>query len=76
MNTISVTVDKANNALLLAEWLKNIRFVKEVNVHMDERSSSNIEAVQKMLDSMKSKHFFTDIVDPVAYQRKIRDEWS
>ena len=35
MNTISVRIDQANNALMLAEWLKNIRFVKEVDVRID-----------------------------------------
>jgi len=32
MSTISVTVDQPNHATMLAEWLKNIRFVKKVDV--------------------------------------------
>jgi len=32
MSTISVRVDQPNHALMLAEWLRNIRFVKEVDV--------------------------------------------
>ena len=75
MNTISVTVRQANHALMLAEWLKNIRFVQKVIIDIDKPASGNAEAVQKTIDSIKSQHLFSDIIDPVAYQRQIRDEW-
>ena len=76
MNTISVTVDKGNNALMLVEWLKNIRFVQEVKIDIDKTASGNLEGIQKALDAIKSKQLFSDIDDPVAYQRSIRDEWN
>lgn len=77
MSTISVTVDQTDNALMLVEWLKNIRFVKKVDVKIDVSSKKgNAEKIQKMLDSMKSKHLFADISDPVAYQKQMRDEWE
>ena len=77
MNTISVTVEQTNHTYMLAEWLKNIRFVKEVNIEVKKPASSgNMEAVQKVLDSIQSKHLFSDIIDPVAYQRQLRDEWN
>jgi len=77
MSTISVTVDQTDNALMLVEWLKNIRFVKKVDVRIDVSSKrGNAEKIQKMLDSMKSKHLFADIADPVAYQKQMRDEWE
>jgi hypothetical protein len=75
MNTISVTVDQANHALMLAEWLKNIRFVQKVNIKIDEPLYGNAKDVQKVLDSIKSKQMLAHISDPVAYQKKIRDEW-
>jgi len=76
MSTVSVTVEKANHALMLAEWLKNIRFVKNVTVDIDKSASGNFEAVQKALDAIQSKHLFSGIADPVAYQRQLRDEWK
>jgi len=75
MNTISVIVDKGNNALMLVEWLKNIRFVKEVKVEPYNLSQGNAKAVKRALDSIKSKNMLVNITDPIAYQRKIRDEW-
>jgi len=75
MNTISVTVEQTNQALLLAEWLKNIRFVQKVTIDIDKPVKGNAEAVQKVLNSLKSKRLFNDITDPVAYQRQIRNEW-
>jgi hypothetical protein len=60
---------------MLAEWLKNIRFVQEVTIDTDKPVKGNAETVQKILDSFKSKHLFSSITDPVAYQRQIRNEW-
>ena len=74
MSTISVTVDHEDQALMLAEWLENIRFVKTVDVKIEKKG--NAGEIQEMLDSMKSKHLFADITDPVAYQRQLRDEWE
>ena len=75
LNTILVTVDQARHAFMLAEWLKNIGFVKEVDIKIDNPSKGNAEKIQKVLDSIKSEHLFADITDPVAYQRQLRDEW-
>ena len=75
MSRISVTVEQTNHVFMLAEWLKNIRFVQEVTIEIDKPLSGNAEDVQKVLDSIKSKNLFSDIIDPVAYQRQIRNEW-
>ena len=76
MSTISVTVDQTDNALMLVEWLKNIRFVKKVDVSAMPSSKGNAEKIQQMLDSMQSKYLFADVSDPVAYQKQLRDEWE
>lgn len=75
MSTISVTVKQASHAFMLVEWLKNIRFVQKVTIDIDKPASGNVEAVQKMIDSIQSQHLFVDINDPVAYQKQLRDEW-
>jgi len=74
MNTLSITVDHANQALMLADWLKSIRFVREVNVHQETQPLGNVLAVQRALDAIKTKHVLANITDPVAYQKTIRDE--
>jgi len=77
MSTISVTVEQPNHALMLVEWLKNIRFVKEVHVETENSSpQGNAAAIKKALEGIKSKNLFSDIDDPVAYQRQLRDEWN
>ena len=76
MSTISVTVEQAKHAFMLIEWLKNIRFVQDVTFDINKTTSGNVEAVQKALDAIQSSHLFSDIIDPVDYQRRIRDEWS
>ena len=75
MSTILVTVEQSNHAFMLVEWLKNIRFVQNVTID-DKTMNGNAEAVQKALDSIASKHLFSDIIDPVVYQKRIRDEWN
>jgi len=77
MSRISVTVDQANHALMLAEWLKNIRFVQNVTIETGKQSKrGNAKEVKRVLDSIKSKQMFANITDPVAYQRELRDEWE
>ena len=76
MSTISVTVKQTEHAFMLAEWLKNIRFVQDVTIDVDKTVGGNVEAVQNALDIIRSKHLFSDMIDPVDYQRRIRDEWS
>ena len=73
MNRISVTVEQPNQAFMPVEWLKNIRFVKEVHIDMDKSAKGNAEAVQKELDFIQSKHLFSDVTDPVAHQKQIRN---
>ena len=75
MSRISVTVEQTNQAVMLVEWLKNIRFVKKVTIDTDKTSKGNAEAVQTLLDSIQSKHLFSNINDPVDYQKQIRNEW-
>jgi len=76
MSTLSITVEHANQALMLAEWLKNVRFVREVNIHHNGYFSSNVNAVQHAIDSIKIDNILNNIADPVAYQKMIRDEWN
>jgi len=76
MSTISVTVDQTDNALMLVEWLKNIRFVKKVDFAAVFSKKGNAEKIQQKLDSMQSKRLFADVSDPVAYQKQLRDEWE
>jgi hypothetical protein len=76
MSTISVTVMQPNQAFMLAEWLKNIRFVQDVSIDIDEPASGNAKKIKSVLDSIKSKQLFANIMDPVAYQRELRDEWE
>jgi len=76
MSTLSITVEDSNQALLLADWLKNIRFVREVDVRHDGKSTGNVSAVQSVLDAITTDDFLSHISDPVAYQKSIRDEWN
>ena len=75
MSTISITVEQPNHAFMLAEWLKNIRFVQDVTLDINKTATGNAEAIQKALDTIPN-HLFSDIIDPVVYQRSLRDEWK
>ena len=74
MTTISITIEENNQVQMLVEWLKNIRFVK--NISISEEPKGNAGKIQKMLGSMKSKHLFATIDDPVEYQKQLRNEWA
>jgi hypothetical protein len=77
MSTISVTVEREDNALMLVEWLKNIRFVKTVNIEAaTPAKKGNAGEIMKMAKEMRGKNFLAHIADPVEYQRQLRDEWE
>ena len=76
MSTVSIVVEHANQAFMLADWLKNIRFVREVNIYHDEQSCGNVNEVQRVLDTMNKEPIFVEITDPVAYQKTLRNEWN
>ena len=72
MSTVSVIVEQSNHAVMLAEWLKNIRFVQNVTISVDKTASGNASAIQQALDAIQSKRLFSEITDPVAYQKHER----
>ena len=76
MSTLSVTVEHANQAFMLADWLKNIRFVRDVTIGIENVANGNADAIQKKLDAIKSERLFSEVIDPVEYQKQIRDEWN
>ena len=77
MSTVLVTVERPDNALMLAEWLKNIRFVEKVNVELSAPvQKGNAGEIMKMAEKMRGKNFLAHITDPVEYQRQLRDEWE
>ena len=77
MSTLSVTVERADNALMLAEWLKNIRFVKKVDIEVDTfAEKGNAGEIMKMAEKMRGKNYLAHITDPVEYQKQLRDEWE
>lgn len=70
MSTISVTVDQTDKALMLVEWLKSIRFVKDVKVGVDVPvKKGNAGEIIKMFDEMRGKNYFAGI-DPIKYQNQ------
>ena len=76
MSTVSITVEDTSQAFMLADWLKSIRFVRDVNIHHSNQPFGNVNAVKRMLDSIKTDNILANIADPVAYQKTIRDEWN
>ncbi|MBS4028958.1 MAG: hypothetical protein KGZ58_10000 [Ignavibacteriales bacterium] len=40
------------------------------------QSIQNKETLSSLLSEIKKRNIFKDIDDPVAWQRKIRDEWN
>jgi len=41
-----------------------------------EQPKSNVEAIQKLLDEYASPEMFSQITDPVQWQKDLRDEWE
>lgn len=53
---------------------------KDVEVTVREadpaRRESNFDAIRQLLTSRANPRFFAQIDDPVAWQKRLRDEWE
>ena len=47
----------------------------DATIDINKTSTGNVETVQSALESIRTKCLFSDIADPVAYQKQLRDEW-
>ena len=78
MNTLKISVKSNKDALLLTKLLKSLNFV--INVEAVSENKINKKNQYELLDDLIEKNanskFFQEIIDPVQWQKNLRNEWS
>lgn len=84
MHQLVINIEESRYMLLL-QFLKTLDYVKIVETSsnqmiaasqkMDEKPISQLDLLQQRL-KQQSKPLFSNIEDPVSWQKQQRDEWS
>lgn len=79
MKTLEATIDKAGRVKLLRE-IRLPQDRRALLTILDEepavRDESKKERLLKAFKKAQKANLFSDIEDPVEWQRKLRDEWE
>jgi len=76
MTALKITVDTQQNALMLVKILRSMSFVKEIDTDMPiEDSKNQFDDLKKILTTIEPGSVFSEIKDPVEWQKQLRNEW-
>jgi hypothetical protein len=77
MTTLRITVNNRKNAQLLTKLLKSMVFVKKVEEDLPiTEGTDQFVMLKSIFDAIKPDSIFSNIPNPVEWQKKIRDEWE
>lgn len=77
MTTIKVSVKNKRDANLLVRLLKRVSFVEKIEeVEKPQPLIDQIAEVTSFLAKNSNISLFSDIADPIIWQKKLRNEWK
>ena len=79
MNTIKISVKSNKNAKLLISLLKSLKFVTNVEQISDSKSikkEKQFEKLNQLLNKLGNSNLFSEIADPIQWQKNLRNEWK
>ncbi len=77
MTTIKVSVKNKRDANLLIRLLRRVSFVDQIEeVDSPTVTTNQVDELTIFLNRNSDASLFSDIQDPVAWQKKLRDEWE
>jgi hypothetical protein len=75
MTTIKITIDNKKNARLLTRVLRNMKFVKTIELE-NTTVKNQYDGLKEIFNKIEAGRLFQKIDDPVKWQKEIRDEWE
>lgn len=75
MTTLKITIDNKKNARLLTRVLRNMKFVKTIELE-NSTVKNQYSTLKEILNKIETGRLFKKIDDPVEWQKKLRDEWE
>lgn len=79
MNTIKIAVKSNKDANLLINLLKSLNFVTYVEQISDNKmikKQNQFEKLNQLLDKLGNNNLFSEIANPVQWQKNLRNEWK
>jgi hypothetical protein len=77
MTTLKITVNNRKNAQLLTKMLKSMAFVKKIEEDLPvSQNTDQFVTLKNIFSAIKPDSMFRDIMNPVEWQKNIRDEWE
>ena len=77
MTTLRIIVNNRKNAQLLTKMLKSMVFVKKVEEDLSvTQETDQFVILKSILNAIKPDSIFSNVTNPVEWQKKIRDEWE
>ncbi len=77
MNTIRISVKSDKEMQQLLQLIASL----DIDIHVEQNEADNnsvnnqFDVLKKILDDASSPQLFSEINDPVKWQRNLRDEW-
>lgn len=81
MKAIEFTAKIKNGVIQIPEKYKKLanqlaRIIVLTDEENTPQSPQNIDAIQSILTQLRDKKVFSEVTDPISWQRSIRDEWK
>lgn len=77
MTTLKITVNNRKNAQLLTKMLKSMAFVKKIEEDLPvSQNTDQFVTLKNIFSAIEPDSMFRDIMNPVEWQKSIRDEWE
>jgi len=77
MTTLKITVNNRKNAQLLTKMLKSMAFVKKIEEDLPvTQNTDQFVTLKNIFSAIEPDSMFRDIMNPVEWQKSIRDEWE
>jgi hypothetical protein len=78
MNTLKISVKSNKDAVLLTKLLKSLNFVINVEPVLENKvnKKNQYELLNDLIEKKANSKLFKEIIDPVRWQKKLRNEWS
>lgn len=81
MKAIEFTAKIKNGVIQIPEKYKKLanqlaRIIVLTDEENTPQSPQNIDAIQSILTQLRDKKVFSEVTDPISWQRSIRDEWN
>lgn len=75
MTTITLKVEKVEQAKILVSWLNAIKFIKNISLTNGEKNECNFSKINEILSSIEPQKAFNNISNPIEFQKQLRNEW-